>query len=134
MGNGLFRNLRHTATTVDFQNLYALPGDTDGDKDVDITDFNILAVHFDPSGANAATNDWTTADFESDGDVDITDFNALATNFAPAGYGGTNAIPEPSAMLMLVFGLICAIAPLRRFRGRQLDRRLGVCETRTRQE
>jgi len=106
-GGGIFRNITYTSTTVEFQNLAALAGDADGDKDVDITDFNVLATNFDPGGANSATNDWITADFDEDGDVDITDFNGLANNFAPGGYGGTNTIPEPSAVVLFSLGCIC---------------------------
>ena len=81
-----------------------MPGDADGDKDVDIMDFNTLATNFDPSGNNSATNDWTSADFDVDGDIDITDFNSLASNFAPGGYGSANSIPEPSTIVLCVLG------------------------------
>jgi len=105
-GAGRFRNMTYTLTTVVLQNLFAYPGETEGDRDVDITDFNVMATNFDPSGNNSATNDWTTADFDEDGDVDITDFNSLATNFAPGGYGGTSAVPEPSSLVLLLLGFV----------------------------
>ena len=73
VGGGLFRNVTYTASTVELSNLNAAAGDVEGDQDVDITDFKTLSANFDPSGANAATNAWTTADFDTDGDVDITD-------------------------------------------------------------
>ena len=38
-------------------------------------------------------------------DVDTTDFNFLASNFAPEGYG-TSAVPEPSALLLDLLGLM----------------------------
>ena len=105
LGGGLFRNLTYTPTTVSFQKLKALAGDADGDKDVDITDFNSLAGNFDPGGANSATNDWTKADFDADGDIDITDFSLLAGNFAPGGYdASTNAVPEPASLVLLAAG------------------------------
>ena len=90
----------------------ALAGDTDFDKDVDITDFNKLATSFDPLGDNSATNDWTTADFDEDGDVDITDFNSLATNFAPMGYGGGDGpgqVPEPASFILLAAGCMALL-------------------------
>ena len=87
-------------------NLFALEGDADGDIDIDITDFNILASNFDDTGANSATNDWTTADFDADGDIDITDFNFLAANFADTGYKATHAVPEPSSFILHAFGIL----------------------------
>ena len=80
-------------------------GDTELDRDVDITDFNVLASHFDPAGDGYPNNGpfWDEGNF--DGDDDITDFNLLAANFAPSGYS-TSAIPEPSTMLLASLALI----------------------------
>ena len=103
---GLFRHVNYDGSDVSVTNLFALEGDADGDIDIDITDFNILASNFDDTGANSATNDWTTADFDADGDVDITDFNFLAANFADTGYGGTisGQVPEPTSVVLLGLG------------------------------
>jgi len=108
IADGLFRNVNYDANNVSVTNLLALEGDADGDIDIDITDFNILASNFDDTGANAATNDWTTADFDADGDIDITDFNFLAANFADTGYGGSvsGQVPEPSGIALLLLGLL----------------------------
>tara|TARA_B100000809_G_scaffold259222_1_gene303834 strand:- start:48 stop:527 length:480 start_codon:yes stop_codon:yes gene_type:complete len=64
VGGGLFRNLTYTATSAQqcsawfnvvwLQNLLALPGDTDGDMDVDLSDYNALASNFKPLGYGAA--------------------------------------------------------------------------------
>ena len=100
-------NLDGTPTTVRLQNLLAAEGDADGDRDVDITDFNVLASHFDPAGVEDPLNGpfWNEGNFDGDGDTDITDFNFLASNFAPSGYS-TSAIPEPSTMLLASLALI----------------------------
>ena len=76
-------------------------GDTEFDRDVDITDFNTLASHFDSTGDGDPLNGpfWNEGNFDGDGDTDITDFNLLAANFAPDGYN-SSAIPEPSTMLL----------------------------------
>ena len=107
IANGLFRNVNYDGNDVSLTNLFALEGDTDGDIDIDITDFNILASNFDDTGANAETNNWTTADFDADGDIDITDFNFLAVNFADTGYGEntTGQVPEPTTWLLMLIGL-----------------------------
>ena len=106
IGDGQFLLPIYNATDVRLGAYQALEGDVDGDRDIDITDFNVLATQFDPIGANSDTNDWEVGDFDEDGDVDITDFNALATNYVPSGYaGGTSSIPEPSSMTLLLLAM-----------------------------
>ena len=116
IANGLFHNIDYDGNNVRLTNLFALEGDADGDIDIDITDFNILASHFDDTGANSATNDWTTADFDADGDIDITDFNFLAANFSDAGYAEvtTGQVPEPSTTVLMLAGVISLYLGMRR--------------------
>ena len=103
VGSGIFYDVDYASLTLGaFQ---ATAGDTDGDKDVDITDFNSLVQNFDPTGGNE--NDWTSADYDGDNDVDITDFNSLVTNFAPTGYGDApGAVPEPTGAVLIGLGLL----------------------------
>ena len=101
-GSGLFRSVTYTATTVQLQNLLASAGDTDGDMDIDLSDYNRLATNFAPGGSGLT---WTDGDFDSDGDIDLSDYNSLASNFAPGGYGAA-AVPEPAAACLLVAGLL----------------------------
>ena len=98
-GGGLFRNVTYGATDVRLRNLNSLAGDTDGDMDVDITDFNALAGNFGDSPV-----EWTDADFDADNDVDITDFNALAANFGPYG-AGPGQVPELSTLVLFTLGI-----------------------------
>lgn len=60
-----------------------LPGDLDGDSDVDLTDFALFAQCF--SGANLPPAGGCTpgvhADLDGDSDVDLTDFKLLSHNF-----------------------------------------------------
>ena len=81
-----------------------LRGDTELDRNVDITDFNSLATNFDPDGSTAP-HSWLEGNFDGDNDIDITDFNFLASNFAPDGYGAS-AVPEPSSLLLALLGLM----------------------------
>ena len=108
---GIFSALTYTATTVEFQNLLALPGDTDGDQDIDLSDYVRLASNFAPDGT---TYTWTDGDFDLDGDIDLSDYNDLAANFAPTGYGSTNAVPEPSTLGLLSAGLFLMFGRRRR--------------------
>jgi len=98
------------AATVNGHGLPYLRGDTEFDRDVDITDFNVLASHFDPTGDGDPYNGpfWNEGNFNGDDNVDITDFNLLAANFAPSGYT-TSVIPEPSSVVLLLLGLGCVM-------------------------
>ena len=99
-----------------------LRGDTELDRNVDVTDFNALASHFDPMGDGDPQNGplWNEGNFDGDDDTDITDFNGLASNFAPGGYGAA-AIPEPTSVVLLLLGLGCVM-----FRHSSRTRRWGL--------
>jgi len=56
-----------------------LAGDTDGDRDVDYSDFIVLAGAYGSTIGQPAYK--RNADFDVDGDVDYTDFIALAGNY-----------------------------------------------------
>jgi hypothetical protein len=97
------------------ENGYGSPfqrGDTDEvgpgiERDVDITDFNVLVIHFDLTGANEGNN-WSLGDFDGNGKIDITDFsiNFLPSFSATGGgtYGPNQSVPEPSTMVLLAIG------------------------------
>ena len=81
------------------------PGDTDGDHDVDDTDYANLAAQF---GAVPAAD---SADFNNDGIVDLADFSIQRANFGfgvlPSEPEFAATIPEPASM-----SLLAAILPL----------------------
>ena len=81
-----------------------LRGDTDLDRDIDLTDYNSLVTNFDPLGAYGL-HLWQDGNTDGDGDVDLADYNALAGNFHPAGYGAA-AVPEPSTALLALLALL----------------------------
>jgi hypothetical protein len=86
-----------------------LRGDTDLDRDVDLTDYNRLAANFDPNGIRAP-HFWDNANSDGDADIDLSDYNALTANFNAIGYG-TVPVPEPTATLLAVLGLMLASVP-----------------------
>ena len=110
MGRGHFLvSITHGTNQVDINVLAAKTGDTDGDLDVDITDFSVLAENYDPSGSSGYT--WKQADFDNDFDIDITDFNLLSANYAPDGYAAdNNAIPEPTGLALVLLGVFIYVA------------------------
>ena len=106
LGTGKFYEVEIGAMDVKLNAFQALTGDADGDKDVDISDFHILATHFDPEGQNGPRNNWLTADFDADGEVNITDFNILATNFTERYGKQPFGVPEPTTVILMVTGCL----------------------------
>ena len=80
-----------------------LRGDTDLDRDVDLSDYSKLAINFDPVGF-LGPHGWNDGNFDADNDVDLSDYNALAAGFNPAGYGA--AVPEPASVCLLLAGVL----------------------------
>jgi hypothetical protein len=58
---------------------------------------------------------WQDGDFDSDGRVGFPDFLALSQNFAGSP-NAVAAVPEPSAALLTIFGLVGVINARRRRR------------------
>ena len=83
-----------------------LRGDTDLDRDIDLTDYNRLATNFDPIGTYAPYL-WQDGNFDGNGNVDLGDYNALTANFKPLGYGAA-PVPEPSSIVLVIAGLLAA--------------------------
>ena len=111
-GGGKFYDVGYNGGDVTLGAFQALGGDADGNRTVDITDFNTLAGSFGNTGV-----DWTDADFDANDVVDITDFNTLAGNFGPYGGpgDGPGQVPEPSAVVLLTFGaMMVSLSALRR--------------------
>ncbi len=77
-----------------------IPGDADGDGDVDAFDLSIWQTRFGMSGESLP------ADFDNDGDVDGFDLGIWQSNF---GAGEVAAVPEPSAALLLTAGFVGAV-------------------------
>lgn len=60
-----------------------IPGDTDGDGDVDLVDFAAFQLCFTGPGGSAA-DQCNSVDFDDDGDVDLADFGAFQLAFTGA--------------------------------------------------
>jgi hypothetical protein len=97
-----------------------LPGDADGDWDVDLTDMNTIRNNFGRSGPG---------DTDGSGSVDLADLNSLRNNFGAGAFRldldhpvprfpiqeikssmivpVATAVPEPSSMVLAWFAIIC---------------------------
>ena len=76
-----------------------IPGDTDGDGDVDAVDLATLGLNWAPDATDKA---WSDGDFGADGDVDAVDLAALGLNWSPDGSGA--AAPEPGVLALAAAG------------------------------
>ena len=91
------------ATANGYSSAY-LRGDTELDRDIDLSDYNTLATNFDPSGTYGPYL-WQDGNFDGDDNIDLSDYNALASNFQPLGYGAA-AVPEPASALLALLALL----------------------------
>ncbi|MEM7317176.1 MAG: PEP-CTERM sorting domain-containing protein, partial [Planctomycetota bacterium] len=97
-GEGLFQTLSYGTDNVTLDHYYALPGDANGDGDVDVSDFNIWNANKFTEGT-----DWLSGDFNGDGRTDVADFNLWNANkFTSAAA----PVPEPSALALLLIGML----------------------------
>lgn len=71
-----------------------VPGDTDGDGDIDLTDLNNVQNNF------GAASPPALGDTDGDGDIDLTDLNNVQNNFGATSAG--QAIPEPTTIALLI--------------------------------
>jgi hypothetical protein len=110
-------------TAADVANLWTLadlaapgvPGDADGDGDVDADDAQVVAANY---GQLVGVGGPASGDHDGTGRVNLLDWDIMAINYGVGvGPDGVSALPEPASLAMLVIGGLAA------FR-RRTDRRL----------
>ena len=77
-----------------------IPGDVDGNGSVEFADFLVLSNTF-----GQTVDAGTGADIDGDGEVAFADFLLLSANFGQTA--GASAVPEPSAISLLLLPLAC---------------------------
>ncbi len=105
--DGLFMTVTQTPDDLLLSGYLALPGDANGDRSVDASDFNIWNSNKFRSGT-----DWSTGDFTGDGVTDASDFNVWNSNKFTSVL---RSVPEP-AFGSILPGLLFAFLLLRRNR------------------
>jgi hypothetical protein len=91
-----------------------MPGDGNLDGRVDINDLTIVLTDYGQTGM-----EWGRGDFNNDGTVDVNDLTIVLTNYnqsLSSSDAGVAAVPEPSAMLLILFGTVGLFALARRWR------------------
>ena len=87
-----------------------LPGDADGDGDVDQTDYNIWRSNFASTGLGASGGD-----FNLNGANDAPDYVIWRKNFTgPHGSGMSSAVPEPAVAALAASACLVGLAMRRR--------------------
>ena len=84
----------------------AVPGDFDGDRDVDVSDLGILATNYGTIGGATLS----MGDANNDGNVNVSDLGILATHY---GTVAAAAVPEPNTLVLLL-GASLSLALFRR--------------------
>jgi hypothetical protein len=94
----------------------ALPGDANLDGQVDVNDLTIVLANYNQTGMT-----WTQGEFTGDGTVDINDLTIVLAHYGQglgSPVGSAAAVPEPSALLLIVVGIAALLAFARRRRTR----------------
>lgn len=78
-----------------------LDGDVDGDNDVDLDDFQLIAANFQDT-----VIDRTQGDLSGDGFVDFVDFRIWKLNYVPPLIV-PSAVPEPAGLALAAVGMLC---------------------------
>ena len=84
----------------------AVPGDVDGDGNVDLADVGFFEAQFGQSGLPLPPGA-NSADLDADGDVDLDDLVFIRDNYgfvSPAAPSASSATPEPATMTLLALG------------------------------
>ncbi|MEM7312802.1 MAG: hypothetical protein AAF497_06595, partial [Planctomycetota bacterium] len=85
-------------------------GDANLDGVVDVTDFNLWNANKFTMSLN-----WSDANFNGDGFIDTSDFNLWNANkFTMSDAAFSSVVPEPTGLVMAVFGLLAAVGLNRR--------------------
>lgn len=117
--NPLGRDRNYTASIIvdNFKLTGYLPGDSDGDFDVDNDDFAAWEAGFGTIRADNTTS-FALGDFDIDGEVDDDDFLVWEMNFTGAlAETSEAAVPEPSSFVLLI-GLVMFFAKVGDLSGR----------------
>jgi hypothetical protein len=95
--DGLFRILETSNSGVSVTNYLAIPGDANGDRVVDGSDFGIWNSNKFTTGTN-----WSRGDFNRDGVTDGTDFGIWNSNKFTSADASGSLVPEPNSWIVII--------------------------------
>ena len=121
LGRGYFlESVTLSASDVTIEIYAAIPGDANGDKSVDVSDFNLWNANKFSSAVG-----WTSGDFNDDGFVDVADFNIWNANKF-AAFNPMTSVPESTGLTSFALIAVCLAANQRSQRSRRSQRKNGV--------
>jgi hypothetical protein len=88
----------------------SIPGDANGDGEVNATDAQALAANW----GKASGASWAMGDFNADGAVNAADASILAANWGDHAGEAQGAVPEPSTLASLAGLALLAMTLVRR--------------------
>jgi hypothetical protein len=111
-GSGTFPaldELRVGTTFADAVPIFPVPGDTDGDGDVDLIDYQHIFDNFNKTGQDTLHGDVALSNGTqgTDGKVDLGDLHLWKSHYPFPGAGsgstlGTGSVPEPSSLKLML--------------------------------
>lgn len=105
-------NLELTSGPINDIDLPWVPGDANHDGFVNEIDAQTMAAHW---GMLVELGDHSSGDFNADGRVDAADASLLAANWGPHPMVMEAAVPEPSAIVLFVVGVLGLVTARRAF-------------------
>ena len=82
--------------------LQVLPGDANGDGKVDVNDLTVALAHYNQTGMS-----WSQGEFTGSGKVDVNDLTIILSHYnASIGATDIQAVPEPSALVLIAVGIL----------------------------
>ena len=108
----VFDELRVADTFIDALPEFPLPGDTNSDDLVDLTDYQNILSHMNLSGASVPSTLELHPDVTGDGRVTIADYRFWKDHrtdlAASPGSASGGVVPEPTSITSLIYGLLLA--------------------------
>lgn len=115
MGNGFFRELIYTESSISLLSFRTIVGDSNGDGAFDSGDLVFVFQSSEYEDGVEANSDWTNGDWNGDFEFDSGDFvAAFQTGLYETPSILPNTVPEPNVGLLVIVAILCGVDCCRR--------------------